>query len=293
VLHLGGLQGVQRLSLDRDHQSQCRVQRAGVALGLRGREQALRAASGSAGQARRLLQECRRRGPAPARLRSASQALELPGDILIGAGRGEGPVPGPTVGIPLRIGDLRQGAVHVVSLLKRRRPVGRRAHQRMPKPHPGAELQQPSLGCRRGSRSPNSQPLGRPPHQQRLADRIGRRQLHQTPRLGPKSIQPPPEALLDPPRQRHRAGQPEPEPARQLRRRQSHWQMRTTPAGPTLNPSPTPLGCQRGRRGSIRPTGGEHDDKRIIAVVGATGRQGGGLVRQSSPTRRVLSPCGP
>ena len=223
VLHLGSRQRVERPSLDRDQQSQCRVKRAGGALGPGGREQAPGTASGSGRQHRRALQERGRRGQASARLRAAGRALELGGDVLVGPGRGLGPVPGAAVGIDLRIGDLRQGAVDVLPLLQRRRPVGRRAHQRMPEPHAGAEFQQAGLGCRRRRLRGDPEPLGCPPHQHRIADRLGRRELQQPPGVGRKRVQPPPEALLDPPRERHRAG--EREPARQLRRRQAPRQL--------------------------------------------------------------------
>ena len=116
VLHLGGPQGVERAGLDRDQQPECRVERAGVALRPGSREQALRTASGFGRQHRRALEERGRRGQAPARLRSAGRALELLGDVLVGPGRGVGPVPGTTVGIDLRIGGLRQRPVHVLSL---------------------------------------------------------------------------------------------------------------------------------------------------------------------------------
>ena len=110
MLHLGGLQRVERPGLDRDQQPQRRVERAGVALGLGRREQALRPAGGVGGQRRRALQERGRRGQAAARLRAAGRALELRGDVLVGPGRGLRPVPGAAVGIELRIGDLGQRA---------------------------------------------------------------------------------------------------------------------------------------------------------------------------------------
>jgi hypothetical protein len=62
----------------------------------------------------------------------------------------------------------------------------------MPEPHAGAELEQTGLGCWRGSCSSDSELFGRSPHQQRFADRIGRRKLHKAPGLGRKSIEPPP-----------------------------------------------------------------------------------------------------
>ena len=140
ALQLGGLQRVQLPGLDNDQQPQCRVQRADVTLRPGRREQAPCTASGFGCQHRRTLEERGRRGQAPARLRPARRALQLLGDVLVGPRRGVGPVPGAAVRIDLWISGLRQGAVHVLPLLKRCRPVGRRAHQRMPEPDPSAEL---------------------------------------------------------------------------------------------------------------------------------------------------------
>jgi hypothetical protein len=95
----------------------------------------------------------------------------------------------------------------------------------MPEPHAGTELEQAGLCCWRGSLSPDSELFGRSPHQQRFADGIGRRELHKAPGLGREIVEPPPEALLDPPGERHRAGQCEPEPARQFSRRQPPRQL--------------------------------------------------------------------
>jgi hypothetical protein len=68
----------------------------------------------------------------------------------------------------------------------------------MPEPHPGADLQQAGLD-RRGRRlGADAKPLGCPPHQHRVADRIGRRDQQQRTSLLRKGLQPPPEALLDP-----------------------------------------------------------------------------------------------
>ena len=78
--------------LDRDQQSQCRVERAGVALRPGSREQPLRTASGFGRQHRRALEERGRGGEAPARLRSAGRALEFLGDVLVG--RRARPAPG-------------------------------------------------------------------------------------------------------------------------------------------------------------------------------------------------------
>ena len=93
----------------------------------------------------------------------------------------------------------------------------------MAKPHSGAELEQAGLGCRRGGVGPDREPLGGSPHEQRVADGIGRRELQQAPGRDRKRVEPSPEALLDPARERHRAR--EREPARQLRRRESTRQL--------------------------------------------------------------------
>ena len=91
VLHLRGLQLVQRAGLDRDQQPQRRIQRASVAFGPGRREQPLRPATGIGCQERRTLQERGRRGQPAARLGPARRTLKLRGDILIRAR----PWPGP------------------------------------------------------------------------------------------------------------------------------------------------------------------------------------------------------
>ena len=101
----------------------------------------------------------------------------------------------------------------------------------MPKPHPRAELHQPRPYGRFPGLCGDPHPRRGPPHQQQVTRRIRRRQRQQPPRLGRQTLQLPPETVLDPPRQRHRRGQPE--PARQLRRsqppRQLQQRQRVTP----------------------------------------------------------------
>ena len=108
-----------------------------------------------------------------------------------------GPVPGAAVGIKGRIGGLGQGAMHLLALLQRRRPVGRRPHQRMPKTHPGADLQQAGLGRRRRRLGPDPEPPGRAPYQHRIPDRLRRRDQQQRTRLLREGLEPPPKALLN------------------------------------------------------------------------------------------------
>ena len=174
-------------------------------------------------QHRRALEERGRCRQAPAALRAPGRALELLGNVLVRPRGSVGPMPGTAVGIDIRIGDLREDAVRLLSLPKRRRPVGRRAHKRMTKPHPRVELDQSGLDGGRRSLGTDRQPLGSSPQQHGVADGIGRCELQQPPRLGRKRIQPSPEALLDPPRKRYRVRKCE--PARQLSRRQTPRQL--------------------------------------------------------------------
>ncbi len=77
----------------------------------------------------------------------------------------------------------------------------------MPESHLRAELHQPGLGGRRLRPGADAEALGGSPHQHRVADRIGRRELHQAPGLERERVQLPAEGLLEPPRQPARAGQ--------------------------------------------------------------------------------------
>ena len=73
------------------------------------------------------------------------------------------------------------------------------------------------------ARGGDPEPLGRAPHQQRIARRLGGREQQQSQRLFGQGLEPPSEALLDPPRKSLSARQPE--TARQLRCRQPPRQL--------------------------------------------------------------------
>ena len=199
VLHLRGAQVVRRPGLDRDQQAECRVKCPGIVLGGGRREQAMRATIRLGRQCRRALEECGRCGQASARLRAAGRALQLLGNGRVGPRRGLGTVPGPAVRIDLWVGDLCKGAVGVVPLLKRRGLVRRGADQRVAKPHARVDLDQSGLDGGRRGLGPDGEPLRRSPHQRRVADRVGGRDLQKAACLGRKPVEPPPEALLDPP----------------------------------------------------------------------------------------------
>jgi len=116
--------------------------------------------------------------PAP-RLGPARRPLELGGHILIMIGRGLGQVPGPPVGIVLRVGHRGQRRVQLLPLGQRCRAVGGRTGQRMAEPHPAVELDQSRVHRGPARLETEAQPLGRPPQQRPVAGRIGRRQLQQ------------------------------------------------------------------------------------------------------------------
>jgi hypothetical protein len=96
----------------------------------------------------------------------------------------------------------------------------------------------------------DTQPLGCPPDQRRVAGWIDRRQLQQPLGLGGQGVELPGEAVLDPAGQRGRAGQAE--PARQLRRaqpaRQLEQRQRITP-GLRDDQVPDPRIQRPGQRG--------------------------------------------
>jgi len=88
----------------------------------------------------------------------------------------------------------------------------------MAEPHLPGEVDQPGRDrgqCRIGL---DAELVGGPPHQHRIADGLGRRHREQQPGRWRERFQPPPEAVLDPARQRRGVGQPE--AARQLPGRQ-------------------------------------------------------------------------
>ena len=78
-----------------------------------------------------------------ARLRPSGGALKLFGDVLVGRQRGPGQMPGAAIRVDLRIGGGRQRPVGSAPILGRRRPVDRRAQQRMAEGDARPELQQP------------------------------------------------------------------------------------------------------------------------------------------------------
>jgi hypothetical protein len=93
----------------------------------------------------------------------------------------------------------------------------------MTEAHLRAENNQSVCGRRRGRVRPDAERGDRPPHQHRIPCRLTRRDEKQEPRRRRERRQPLPEALLNPPRHRRGAGQPE--PARELGGRTATWQL--------------------------------------------------------------------
>ncbi len=110
---------------------------------------------------------------------TAGRVDELLGHRLVGPGRRVGVVPGPAVGVGLRIGRRRQRLVHGSPVVGGGGAIGGRTHQRMPEPHVRAKPQQ--VACGGQVHGPGVQPEypSRPEDQRRVADRIGRREQDQ------------------------------------------------------------------------------------------------------------------
>ena len=204
-------------------QPQRRVGRAGLVLALRRGQRALGPARRIGRQLGGALVERGARRQAAPRPRAAGRALQLGGDVLVEPGRRLGAMPGAAIGIDLGVGRLGERAVDALALLRRGRAVDRGAHERMPEAHLRAELDQARRRRRRRRVGRDPERGRRPPHQQRIADRLGRRDEQQQPRRRRQRRQPLPEALLDAARQRRAVGQPE--PARQLRGRPAARQL--------------------------------------------------------------------
>ena len=188
-----------------------------------------------------------RRGEAPARLCSAptSPARRQPArrapasrarDARLG-GRGRRPGRSPRQERGARAGGSSQ----------RRGPVDSRSHERVTESNAHSELEEPGARRRYGRLGADTQQLGRAPHGQGIAHRLGRGDEQELPAAGRKPAQPPPEALLDMTGERRTCRQPEStgqlgmaEAVRQLQQRQR------IPTGFRHDPVANPL-VQRAR----------------------------------------------
>jgi hypothetical protein len=126
-------------------------------------------------------------------------------------------MPRPAVGVAIRVGRIGQRSMDLLPFRRRRRTVGRRAHERMPEPHAPVDLEQSRFRGGRRRLGSDAELLGGAPHQRRVADWLGRGRQEEPPGLRRKRLETPPEALLDAARHRHGLGHPV--AAGQLRRR--------------------------------------------------------------------------
>jgi hypothetical protein len=141
--------------------------------------------------------------------RARGRVLELGGDVLVEPVRRVGAVPRAAIRIDLCIRGVGECAVDALALLRCGRAINRRPHERMPE----ADLR-PELHARRRRRPCRGRldaQLGRRvPHEQRITNRLGRRDQEQDPRRLRERREPLPEALLDATGERGAAVQAEP-----------------------------------------------------------------------------------
>lgn len=108
-------------------------------------------------------------------------------------------MPRPTVRIQPGIRRVRQRLVDRATVFRVRRAVGRRAHQRVPEAHPGAQGDQTRrLSAHRGRVHGDAQLLRRTPQQGHVTDRLGGGDEQQAPRLVRERLDAPQEVLLKP-----------------------------------------------------------------------------------------------
>ena len=84
-------------------------------------------------------------------------------------------MPGATIGIGIGIGRAGQRSMYFLALAKVSCPVGGRADEWMPEPHPDPEVDQRGLLGRPARATADPELLGRAPQQAHVAHRLGRR----------------------------------------------------------------------------------------------------------------------
>ena len=217
-LHMRHLQLVWRRGLGQRQKLERALEDAGMQARLGSGKRTPHPLRGIARQNDRAMQERGCRGQAAARLRAAGGLLERRGDRLAGPRCGCGQMPRATVGVDAAVGRLCQGQMDLPALLSGRCSVYGGAHQRMTEGHALSEREQPvRLRVHGGDRDPES--LGCSQQQQRIADRLSRRDQQQTSRVVGERLNPTNEAFLDSPCEPLRLDQAE--AARQLPCRQA------------------------------------------------------------------------
>ena len=131
-------------------QIQCRVRRSGVQLRARGVQGPADPVDGIGSQMRRTRQKCGSRRDAATRPRPLGPAGELVRNRFVGIGGRLRAMPGPKLHVVSRIGRVGERLMHASPIGQRGSPVDRRAHQRVPEVHPGADRHQPRCLRRSG-----------------------------------------------------------------------------------------------------------------------------------------------
>jgi hypothetical protein len=208
--------------LGRRQQPACDVEHAGLQARLGGRQGSIGTPRGVLGQGHGPLQERGTGREAAPRLRPIRGVLQLHGNLFIRSGGSRSQMPRATVGIDVRIGDVRQGEMDRPPFLRLSRSVHRRPHERMAKCDALADCEQ-LFGRRIHRRSRDPESFGCAKHEDRIADRFRGANQQQTAGVLRQFLQLPDEALLDPPRDTLRLCHPE--AARKLSSCQPPWQL--------------------------------------------------------------------
>ncbi len=233
-------------------------------------------APGSTRERGRALEERRGRRQPAARLRPPGGALQLLGDVLVGADGGLRAVPGVTIGVERGVGGRRQRPMHGSPILGRCRPVDRRAQQRVAEDDPRPEVEQAVThgGIHGLDREPELR--RRSPQERRFAGRLGGRQQQQPLSRRRQLLHAAPEARLDPALQRKLTRKAE--AAGQLRGRQRARAARATRAGCR--------GTRRGSRARTRSSSGvlttDASSSRACASESPSSRMSGSRTSSSS-----------
>jgi hypothetical protein len=117
-LHLGALEFAKRSGLRSAEQCERRVGGAGLVLDLGGREGTSSPARGLERQCGGTLEERGSGRQSSPGLRAPGRALQLGGDLLVWSRRRLGKMPSTAIGVDLRIGRVRQRAMHGLPLLR-------------------------------------------------------------------------------------------------------------------------------------------------------------------------------
>ncbi len=205
-MHAAALDVVDSAGLGGPQQSDGVVERARLIRDLRRRQGAPRPTQRRGRKRGGPLQKGSSGGQTAPRLNALGGPLQLCRDILVGPGRPLGEVPRVPVGVDLGVGGIGQRSVHETALIRRRRPIDRRAHERMAKPYSAIDFDQASglRGLER--RGGDREVLGRAPQEPRISERLCRGHQQQSLGVHRQGLQSDQEALLDPALKRQRSG---------------------------------------------------------------------------------------